>query len=253
MELDSHLGVGARAAGGAKAAKAAKAKAGKPSKPSRSARPESEFSVQAFLDSAGVAKTIVQYGRGATIFTQGDTCEHVMYIQSGGVKLSVLSKTGKEAVVAMLGPGDFFGEGCLAGQPIRMGSATAITPSAILCVRKAHMIELLHKQHAMSDRFIAHMLTRNIRIEEDLIDQLFNSSEKRLARTLLLLARYGKQVTPVRMVPQISQETLAEMVGTTRSRVNFFLNKFKKLGFIEYDGELPIKINSSLLSVVLHD
>jgi CRP-like cAMP-binding protein len=211
------------------------------------------FSAQAFLDSAGVARTVVQYGRGDAIFTQGDACEHVMYIQSGGVKLSVLSKAGREAVVAMLGPGEFFGEGCLAGQPFRMGSATAITPSAILLVSKERMARLLHRQHAMSDRFISHMLTRNIRIEEDLIDQLFNSSEKRLARTLLLLARYGKQEKPIRVVPQISQETLAEMIGTTRSRVNFFLNKFKKLGFIEYSGELPIKINSSLLSVVLHE
>jgi CRP/FNR family transcriptional regulator, cyclic AMP receptor protein len=211
------------------------------------------FSAQAFLDSAGVAKTIVQYGRGDTVFTQGDACQHVMYIKTGGIKLSVLSKTGKEAVVAMLGPGDFFGEGCLAGQPFRMGSATAITPSAILLVGKEKMLRLLHKQRAMSDRFISHMLARNIRIEEDLIDQLFNSSEKRLARTLLLLARYGKQDKPVRVVPKISQNTLAEMIGTTRSRVNFFLNKFKKLGFIEYDGELPLKVNSSLLSVVLHD
>jgi CRP-like cAMP-binding protein len=211
------------------------------------------FDVHAYLDSAGVAKSVAQYGRGESIFTQGDACEHVMYIQAGGVKLSVLSKTGKEAVVAMLGPGDFFGEGCLAGQPFRMGSATAITPSTILLVGKEKMVGLLHKQHSMSDRFISHMLARNIRIEEDLIDQLFNSSEKRLARTLLLLARYGKQDKPARVVPRISQETLAEMVGTTRSRVNFFLNKFKKLGFIEYDGELPLKINSSLLSVVLHD
>src|SRR6187549_1293560 len=164
-----------------------------------------DFNAQAFLDSAGLAKTIVQYGRDEVIFTQGDACEHVLYVQSGGVKLSVLSKTGKEAVVAMLGPGDFFGEGCLAGQPFRMGSATAITPSTILRVRKRQMTELLHKQSTMSDRFISHMLTRNIRIEEDLIDQLFNSSEKRLARTLLLLARYGKQSLPVRMVPQISQ------------------------------------------------
>ncbi len=183
------------------------------------------FNAQAFLDSAGVSKTIVHFGRGDTIFTQGDPCKHVMYIRSGGVKLSVLSKTGKEAVVAMLGPGDFFGEGCLAGQTFRMGSATAITPSAILLVAKQKMVRLLHKQHAMSDRFITHMLSRNIRIEEDLIDQLFNSSEKRLARTLLLLARYGKADKPVRVVPRISQETLAEMVGTTRSRVNFFLNK----------------------------
>ena len=211
------------------------------------------FNAQAFLDSTGIAKTVVHYGRNEAIFTQGDPCEHVMYIQSGGVKLSVLSKTGREAVVAMLGPGDFFGEGCLAGQPFRMGSATAITPSTILLIAKDKMVRLLRKQHAMSDRFIAHMLARNIRIEEDLIDQLFNSSEKRLARTLLLLARYGEQDKPTRMVPKVSQETLAEMVGTTRSRVNFFLNKFKKLGFIEYDGELPLKINSSLLSVVLHD
>jgi CRP/FNR family cyclic AMP-dependent transcriptional regulator len=211
------------------------------------------FNAQAFLDSTGVAKTIVQYARGDAIFTQGDACKHVMYIQSGGIKLSVLSKTGREAVVAMLGPGDFFGEGCLAGQRFRMGSATAITPSAILRIGKEKMVRLLRKQHAMSDRFIAHMLARNTRIEEDLIDQLFNSSEKRLARALLLLARYGKQDRPARVVPQVSQETLAEMIGTTRSRVNFFLNKFKKLGFIEYDADLPVKVNSSLLSVVLHD
>ncbi len=200
-----------------------------------------------------MAKTAVDYARGATIFAQGDTCEGVLYIQSGGVKLSVMSKTGREAVVAMLGPGDFFGEGCLAGQPLRMGSATSIAPSVILLVAKEKMVRLLHKQHAMSDRFISHMLARNIRIEEDLIDQLFNSSEKRLARALLLLARYGKQDTPDRDVPKVSQDTLAKIVGTTRSRVNFFLNKFKKLGFIEYDGQIPLKINSSLLSVVLHD
>jgi len=211
------------------------------------------FNAQAFLDSAGIAKTIAEYGREETIFTQGDVCKHVMYIQTGGVKLSVLSENGREAVVAMLGPGDFFGEGCLAGQPIRIGSATAITPSVILLIDKAKMVRLLHRQHAMSDRFISHMLSRNIRIEEDLIDQLFNSSEKRLARALLLLARYGKLDKPVRVVPRVSQATLAEMVGTTRSRVNFFLNKFKRLGFIEYESDLPLKINSSLLSVVLHD
>jgi len=221
--------------------------------PASRAKAEPAFNAQAFLDSVLVAKTVTSYARNEVIFSQGDPCEHVMYIQSGGVKLSVLSKTGKEAVVAMLGPGDFFGEGCLAGQKYRMGSATAITPSAVLFVEKANMVRLLHKQHAMSDRFISHMLTRNIRIEEDLIDQLFNSAEKRLARTLLLLARYGKQDKPVRAVPPISQETLAEIIGTTRSRVNFFLNKFKRLGFIEYDGELPLKINNSLLSVVLHD
>jgi CRP-like cAMP-binding protein len=222
-------------------------------KPRVSAKAAPAFNAQAFLDSAGLSKKIVEYGRGETIFTQGDPCEDVLYIQTGGVKLSVLSKTGREAVVAMIGPGDFFVEGCLAGQPLRMGSATAITPSGVLFVAKEKMVRLLHKQHAMSDRFISHMLSRNIRIEEDLIDQLFNSSEKRLARTLLLLARYGKQDKPARVVPKVSQETLAEMVGTTRSRVNFFLNKFKKLGFIEYHGGLPLKINSSLLSVVLHD
>jgi CRP/FNR family transcriptional regulator, cyclic AMP receptor protein len=219
----------------------------------RAATAASPFNATTFLKSAGVAKSIVRYRPGDAIFTQGDACVHVMYIQAGAVKLSVLSKTGREAVVAMLGAGEFFGEGCLAGQPVRMGSATATTSSEILLVEKGAMIRLLHRQHAMSDRFISHMLARNIRIEEDLIDQLFNSSEKRLARTLLLLARYGRQDKPSRMVPKISQETLAEMIGTTRSRVNFFLNKFKKLGFIEYDGEAPLKINNSLLSVVLHE
>ena len=223
----------------------------KPLRPKTRAGPP--FSAQAFLDSPGLAKTIVEYGRGESIFVQGDACSDVLYIQTGGVKLSVLSKNGREAVVAILGPGDFFGEGCLAGQPVRMGSATAITPSAVMLVSKQKMVRLLHKQHEMSDRFISHMLSRNIRIEEDLIDQLFNSSEKRLARTLLLLARYGKPDKPARAVPKISQETLAKMVGTTRSRVNFFLNKFKRLGFIEYDGDVPLKINNSLLSVVLHD
>jgi CRP-like cAMP-binding protein len=209
------------------------------------------FNAQAFLDSAGIARKIVEYRRAEVIFTQGDPCEHVLYIQSGGVKLSVLSSAGREAVVAMLGPGEFFGEGCLAGQSVRVGSATATTDSAVLLVDKDQMVGLLHKQHALSDRFIAHMLARNIRIEEDLVDQLFNSSEKRLARTLLLLARYGKHDTPVRAVPTISQETLAEMVGTTRSRVNFFMQKFQRLGFIDYtDG---LKVNHSLLTVVLHD
>jgi CRP/FNR family transcriptional regulator, cyclic AMP receptor protein len=213
------------------------------------------FNARAFLESSGIARKIVEYQRADAIFTQGDPCDHVMYIQKGGVKLSVLSKAGREAVVAMLGPGEFFGEGCLAGQPVRMGTATATTESTILQVDKDQMVRLLHKQHALSDRFIAHMLARNIRIEEDLIDQLFNSSEKRLARTLLLLARYGKHDRPVRAVlravPPISQAPLAEMVGTTRSRVNFFMKKFQRLGFIDYaDG---LKVNNSLLSVVLHD
>lgn len=214
---------------------------------------DSAFDADAFLASAGLSKTIVRYARNESIFAQGDASNHVLYVQSGGVKLSVLSKRGKEAVIAMLGPGDFFGEGCLAGQPVRMGSATAITPSAILRVEKAQMVRVLHRQREMSNLFIAHLLTRNIRVEEDLIDQLFNSSEKRLARTLLLLARYGKEDKPIRTIPRMSQETLAEIVGTTRSRVNFFLNKFKKLGFIEYDGKHPLKVNKSLLSVVLHD
>jgi CRP/FNR family cyclic AMP-dependent transcriptional regulator len=222
-------------------------------RPSRGRAAIPAFNAERFLHSPGMAKAVVTYERGVTIFTQGDVCEDVLYIQTGGVKLTVLSQTGREAVVAMLGPGDFFGEGCLAGQPLRMGSATAVVPSVILLVAKASMVRLLHKQHAMSDRFIAHMLSRNIRIEEDLIDQLFNSSEKRLARTLLLLARYGKQDNPERIVPTISQANLAEMIGTTRSRVNFFLNKFKRLGFIEYTAEQPMKINASLLSVVLHD
>jgi len=219
------------------------------------ARRNGAFNAQAFLESSGIARKIVDYERADAIFTQGDPCDHVMYIQKGAIKLSVLSKAGREAVVAMLGPGEFFGEGCLAGQPVRMGTATATTESTILLIDKTQMVRLLHKQHALSDRFIAHMLARNIRIEEDLIDQLFNSSEKRLARTLLLLARYGQRDKPRQIVPKISQETLSEMVGTTRSRVNFFMNKFKRLGFIEYDGDLEagIEINSSLLSVVLRD
>jgi CRP/FNR family cyclic AMP-dependent transcriptional regulator len=214
-------------------------------------KPKAAFDVQAFLDSAGIARKVVAYRRGEVIFAQGDLCESVLYIQKGGVKLSVLSKTGREAVVAMLGSGDFFGEGCLAGQPVRMGSATAITDSSILHVSKAQMVRLLHRQHALSDRFISHMLARNIRIEEDLVDQLFNSSEKRLARTLLLLAQFAKTDGPQKVLPRISQETLAEMIGTTRARVNFFMNKFQRLGFIDYKAGL--KVNDGLLTVVLHD
>ena len=213
------------------------------------------FNARAFLESAGVSKKIVEYARSEGIFSQGDPGDSVFYLQKGGVKLSVLSKAGREAVVAMLGPGDFFGEGCLAGQTVRIGSATAITPATVLVIAKDEMVKVLHEQHELSDRFIAHVLSRNVRIEQDLIDQLFNSSEKRLARALLLLARYGQQDKPRQTVPKISQETLSEMVGTTRSRVNFFMNKFKRLGFIEYDGDLDagIQINSSLLSGVLHD
>ena len=201
--------------------------------------------------SAGAAKHIVELEPSMVIFSQGDPCTSVLYIQRGGVKLSVLSPAGKEAVVGVLGPGDFFGEGCLAGQPTRVSTAVAITTSTVMIVDKLKMLRLLHKESAFADRFITHMLARNIRIEEDLVDQLFNSCEKRLARTLLLLARFGKNDKPQRMLPKLSQEVLAEMIGTTRSRVNFFMNKFRKLGFIEYDG--TIRVNSSLLSVVLHD
>jgi len=217
----------------------------------RVTRPNGVFKAQAFLDSAGIARQIVEYRRGEAIFTQGDPPEHVFYIQKGGVKLSVLSKAGRQAVVAMLGPGEFFGEGCLAGQIVRMGSATASVDSTVLLVDMDQMRRLLHEQHGLSDRFIAHMLARNIRIEQDLVDQLFNSSEKRLARALLLLARYGKHDKPARTIPPVSQETLAEMVGTTRSRVNFFMKKFQRLGFINYEDGL--KIHGSLLTVVLHD
>jgi CRP-like cAMP-binding protein len=211
------------------------------------------FDVNAFLASAGLSRRVTKLAPGTVVFAQGAAANAVFYLQDGAIKLSVLSAAGKEAVVAMLGPGDFFGEGCLAGQTRRMGSATAMVPTVVLRIAKDEMMRTLHEQSALSDRFIAHMLARNIRIEEDLVDQLFNSSEKRLARTLLLLARYGKHDTVQRTLPKLSQETLAEMVGTTRSRVNFFMNKFRKLGFIEYDGALKVSINSSLLSVVLHD
>ena len=209
------------------------------------------FDAQAFLDSAGVARKVVEFQRNATIFTQGDPSNHVMYIQMGSVKLSVVNEVGKEAVVAMLGPGDFFGEGCLAGQKVYIGTATAVTPTTVLAIERSEMVRVLHSEHEFSDRFISFMLARNIRIEEDLVDQLFNSSEKRLARTLLLLARYGKEDNLQRVLPKVSQEMLAEMVGTTRSRVNFFMNKFRKLGFIKYNGGL--QIDNSLLSVVLHE
>src|ERR1700689_4704324 len=209
------------------------------------------FDVKLFLDSAGLGRKINTFRRKETVFAQGDSAKTVMYIQDGGVKLTVVNETGKEAVVAILGPGDFFGEGCLAGQSLRIGTANAVLPTTVLSIEKKEMIRVLHDEHAFSDRFITYMLSRNIRIEEDLVDQLFNSSEKRLARTLLLLARYGKEDKLQRVLPKIPQEMLAEMVGTTRSRVNFFMNKFRKLGFIKYNGGL--QINTSLLSVVLHD
>jgi CRP/FNR family transcriptional regulator, cyclic AMP receptor protein len=210
------------------------------------------FDAQAFLDSAGVARRVVEYRKSQKVYSQGDAAKSVMYIQEGGVKLSVVNEVGKEAVLAILGPGDFFGEGGMAGQSVRMGTATAITPTTLLVIGKNEMIRVLHAEHAFSDRFVAYMLSRNIRIEEDLIDQLFNSSEKRLARTLLLLARYGKEPHPQKMLPKVSQEMLAEMIGTTRSRVNFFMNKFRKLGFIQYNNG-GLQVDSSLLSIVLHE
>lgn len=209
------------------------------------------FNAQAFLDSAGLARRIVRYRPSQTIYAQGDAAKNVLYIQSGSVKLSVVNNVGKEAVVGILGPGDFFGEGSLAGQRVRMGTAAAITATVVLVVEKDEMTRVLHTERALSDRFMSYILSRNIRIEEDLVDQLFNSSEKRLARTLLLLARFGKDPQPQRTLPKVSQEMLAGMIGTTRSRVNFFMNKFRKLGFIQYNGGL--QVHSSLLSIVLHE
>jgi len=209
------------------------------------------FNAQAFLDSAGVDKKVRHFKKAEIIFSQGSPAESVMYIQEGAIKITALSPVGKEAIIAILHSGDFFGEGCMAGQPLRVGNATAITTSTVLVIEKKEMAHVLHDQHELSDMFINFVLTRNIRIEEDLIDRLFNSTEKRLARTLLLLARYGRQEQPQRRLPRVSQETLAEMIGTTRTRVNLFMNKFKKLGFIKYNGE--IEVNTSLLSVVLQD
>jgi CRP/FNR family transcriptional regulator, cyclic AMP receptor protein len=215
------------------------------------APPKPPFDVEAFLTSSGVARSVLTYDAGAVVFSQGNPADSVIYIQKGGVKLTVLSRAGREAVVAMLGRGDFVGEGALAGQPVRMASARAVVRTTALAVEKAEMMRVLHEERALSDRFIAYMLTRNIRVEADLVDQLFNKSERRLARALLLLAQYGKDDDPDDALPKISQEVLAKMVGTTRSRVNYFMNKFRRLGYIDYNGGL--KVNRSLLSVVLHD
>jgi CRP/FNR family cyclic AMP-dependent transcriptional regulator len=209
------------------------------------------FNAQTYLDSGGLARMVVQYRKPEKVYSQGDPATNVLYIQKGGIKLSVINAVGKEAIVAMLGPGAFVGEGCLAGQLVRMATATAIAPTSLLVIDKKELIRVLHTEPAFSDRFVSYMLARNIRIEQDLVDQLFNSSEKRLARALLLLAHYGIQNAPEKMLPKVSQEVLAEMIGTTRSRVNFFMAKFKKLGFIGYDGGLHI--NPSLLSVVLRE
>ncbi|MCU1268756.1 MAG: Crp/Fnr family transcriptional regulator [Acidobacteriaceae bacterium] len=210
-----------------------------------------EFDPNKFLATIGDGRRILAIARKQTIFTQGDVADAVFYIQKGRVRLTVVSKAGKEATIAILREGEFFGEGSMAGQVRRMGSAVAMTACEILRVDKKAMIEALHREHTFSDIFVAYLLQRNIRYEEDLVDQLFNSSEKRLARVLLLLARFGKEGKPEAVVPKISQETLAEMVGTTRSRVSFFMNRFRKLGFIHYNGGL--KVHSSLLNVVLHD
>jgi CRP/FNR family transcriptional regulator, cyclic AMP receptor protein len=212
---------------------------------------KTRFNAQAFLDSAGVNKKIVQFRVREIMFRQGDPSDQIFYIQEGGVKLSVLNKLGKEAVIAVLGRGEFFGEGCLLGLPLRMATATAITHCTVLAIKKDEMIRELHAEQALADRFLSYLLSRSIRLEEDLVDQLFNSAEKRLARTLLLLARYGEQDQPQKLIAKVSQGTLAEIIGTTRSRVNVFMNKFKRLGFIQYDGGLHI--NPSLLNVVLHD
>jgi CRP/FNR family transcriptional regulator, cyclic AMP receptor protein len=210
------------------------------------------FDPKKFLATIGEGRKVVAFPKKQIIFTQGDTADAVFYIQEGQVKLTVLSKNGKEATLGILREGDFFGEGGLAGQPLRMGSAAAATDCELMRIEKKAMILALHEQHTLSDLFTAYLLGRNVRYEADLVDQLFNSSEKRLARTLLLLAHFGKEGVPETVVPSISQETLAEMVGTTRSRVSFFMNRFRKLGFIDY-GESGLQVHSSLLNIVLHD
>ena len=210
------------------------------------------FDPSSFLSQAGLGRKIVEFKKGQTIFSQGDPAGTVLYIQSGQIKLQVISSGGKEATIALLGPKDFLGEECVAsGQPLRMAAAVSLTACTVLQIEKHEMIGALHEHHALSDIFVEYLLSRNIRVQADLVDQLFNSSEKRLARALLLLAQFGKEGTPETVIPKISQETLAEMVGTTRSRINFFMNRFRKLGFIEYNGKLTV--HSSLLGVVLHD
>jgi CRP/FNR family cyclic AMP-dependent transcriptional regulator len=213
------------------------------------------FDPHAFLATIGEGRKTILFPRKQTIFAQGDPADAVFYLQTGKVRLTVVSKTGKEATIGILSDGSFFGEGSLAGQPLRMGTATAMTDCAVLRIEKKAMVDTLHREHALSDLFVAHLLMRNIKYEEDLVDQLFNSSEKRLARVLLMLAHFGKEGIPESVVPKISQETLAEMVGTTRSRVSFFMNRFRKLGFIDYAGgaEAGLQVHSSLLNVVLHD
>ena len=211
-----------------------------------------KFDPKTFLSTIDGGRKIATFAKKETIFSQGDSSDAVFYIQEGKVKLTVVSKIGKEATIGILNEGAFFGEGCLTGQPIRLCSATAMTDCSVMRIEKKAMIEVLHREHAFSDLFVAYLLARNIRYEEDLVDQLFNSSEKRLARILLLLAHFGKDGVPETVIPKISQETLAEMIGTTRSRVSFFMNRFRKLGFVDYD-ESGFQVHSSLLNVVLHD
>jgi CRP/FNR family cyclic AMP-dependent transcriptional regulator len=220
-------------------------------RPRRASKNGREFDPYAFLATIGEGRKAMLFPKKHNIFAQGDPADAIFYLQTGKVRLTVVSKTGKEATIGILSDGSFFGEGSLAGQALRMGSATAITDCAVLRIEKKAMMQALHREHAFSDLFVAYLLARNIRYEEDLVDQLFNSSEKRLARVLLMLARFGKEGVPETVVPKISQETLAEMVGTTRSRVSFFMNRFRKLGFIHYNGGL--QVHSSLLNVVLHD
>ncbi len=220
--------------------------------PRAAAKKKRNFDPNAFLATIGAGRKILSVSKKQTIFAQGDAADAVIYIREGKVRLSVVSSSGKEATIGILGGGDFFGEGCLVGQPIRMGSAIALTDCVVLRIDKKAMMEALHREHTLSDMFVAYLLARNIRYEEDLVDQLFNSSEKRLARILLLLAHFGKEGVPETLVPKVSQETLAEMVGTTRSRVSFFMNRFRKFGFVDYNGG-GLQVHSSLLNVVLHD
>ena len=218
-----------------------------------SAKKKRDFDLKKFLATIGEGRKVVAFPKKQTIFTQGDSADSVFYIQAGKVRLTVLSKIGKEAALGILSEGEFFGEGGLAGQPLRMGSATAMTDCEVLQIDKKAMMLALHREHTFSDLFVAYLLSRNIRYEEDLVDQLFNSSEKRLARILLLLAHFGKEGVPQTAIPKMSQETLAEMIGTTRSRVSFFMNRFRKLGFITYEAGSELQVHSSLLNVVLHD
>jgi CRP/FNR family transcriptional regulator, cyclic AMP receptor protein len=220
--------------------------------PAKSAKKEHDFDPKKFLATIGDGRRVVTFRKKETIFAQGDAADAVFYVQEGKVRLTVVSKIGKEATLGILNEMQFFGEGSLAGQTLRMGSATAMTDCELLRIDKKAMMLALHREHTFSDLFVAYLLARNVRYEEDLVDQLFNSSEKRLARLLLLLAHFGKEGVPETVIPKISQDTLAEMIGTTRSRVSFFMNRFRKLGFLDYGGS-GLKVHSSLLNIVLHD